>query len=268
MRVSTKLKLQAAVATGLGWLTRAPDAVRVLTFHSVQAAGDAMLHQPPTMFEAQVRCLAERGYRTLTVGQAVERWPDSLSAQHAIVLTFDDGYANHRTVVAEILKKYRLTATFFIPTAFIGERRQEPAGDTFTAYRPIEMLSWSDLRELSREGFEIGAHSHSHVMVGQQTREQAREQVTRPKRLLEDKLGVEVRSFAYPKGRRGAFAEWTRALLAEAGYAAGCTTIEGRLTPSSDPLELPRIGIQAADDLRRFEMKIEGRYDLLRWFRR
>jgi peptidoglycan/xylan/chitin deacetylase (PgdA/CDA1 family) len=132
-------------------------------------------------------------------------------------------------------------------------------------YKDYQMLSWRDIREMSNDGFEIGAHSHTHLKISQQDRSCAKDEIERPKQILENKLGTSVRSFAYPFGRSDAFAPWTRDMLADAGYAAGCTMMSRALSKEDDLLELPRTDINGTDTLQRFVMKLNGDYDCLRW---
>jgi len=264
MNIRTKLAIRYALAGSLGRLRRRNESLRILTFHSVQAHPNTMVHMPPEAFEEQIRYLAEQGYATCRIRDLVEAWPAIADRKRTVVLTFDDGCANNRTIVCPILERYGMTATFFVATAGIGESRQAPSADGLAEYRDTEFLSWTDLREMAAAGFEIGAHSHRHVMVARQDRERAREEIALPKKLLEDRLGGPVCSFAYPKGHADAFADWTRPLLAEAGYRAGCTMMGGPISARCDLYELPRTGIHPTDDLKRFRMKLDGRYDLLR----
>jgi peptidoglycan/xylan/chitin deacetylase (PgdA/CDA1 family) len=76
--------------------------------------------------------------------------PDKL-----VVLTFDDAVLSHYTNVAPLLKKYGFTATFFV-CEFGGK----PDFSDKTKY-----MSWEQIGELSKIGFEIGNHTwhHSHV---------------------------------------------------------------------------------------------------------
>jgi peptidoglycan/xylan/chitin deacetylase (PgdA/CDA1 family) len=72
-----------------------------------------------------------------------------------VVLTFDDAVLSHYTNVAPLLKKYGFTATFFV-CEFGGK----PDFSDKTKY-----MSWEQIGELSKMGFEIGNHTwhHSHV---------------------------------------------------------------------------------------------------------
>jgi len=75
--------------------------------------------------------------------------PDKL-----VVLTFDDAIVSQYTVVAPLLKKYGFGATFFV-----CEFRDPPFSDK-TKY-----LSWEQIGELNKMGFEIGNHTQNHTHV-------------------------------------------------------------------------------------------------------
>ncbi|MBI2423982.1 MAG: polysaccharide deacetylase family protein [Candidatus Hydrogenedentes bacterium] len=74
----------------------------------------------------------------------------ALIAQPAntVVLTFDDAVKSHLTVVAPILKERGFQATFFITHRWMEDQEH--------------FLSWDDVAELHKMGFEIGNHSWSH----------------------------------------------------------------------------------------------------------
>lgn len=74
--------------------------------------------------------------------------PDKL-----VVLTFDDGVVSHATYVAPLLKKYHFGATFFVcefPPDFADK----------TKY-----MSWEQIAEINKMGFEIGNHTWHHTHV-------------------------------------------------------------------------------------------------------
>src|SRR3954470_3728700 len=74
--------------------------------------------------------------------------PDKL-----VVLSFDDGPVSHATTVAPLLKKYGFTATFFVcefPPDFSDK----------TKY-----MSWQQMQQLDKMGFEVANHTHHHVNV-------------------------------------------------------------------------------------------------------
>lgn len=75
--------------------------------------------------------------------------PDKL-----VVLSFDDAVLSHYTNVAPMLKKYGFGATFFV-----CEFSSPPFSDK-TKY-----MSWEQIAELNKMGFEIGNHTRNHTHV-------------------------------------------------------------------------------------------------------
>jgi peptidoglycan/xylan/chitin deacetylase (PgdA/CDA1 family) len=88
--------------------------------------------------------------------------------------------------VADVLNRYGLRGTFYVPTGKLGH---DPF---FTA---------ADLRTLSVAGFEIGAHTVSHAILTEIGREELMREVGDCKAELQQILGAEVTMFCYPKGR-------------------------------------------------------------------
>jgi peptidoglycan/xylan/chitin deacetylase (PgdA/CDA1 family) len=80
---------------------------------------------------------------------APERVPDRL-----VVLTFDDAVRSHYTTVAPLLERYGFGATFFVT-----EFPDPPFSDT-TLY-----MTWPQMAELGRRGFEIANHTWHHTHV-------------------------------------------------------------------------------------------------------
>lgn len=64
-----------------------------------------------------------------------------------VVLTFDDGFAEHYTKVAPILEKYGLRGTFNIIVSRVGQ----PG-----------FMTWAQIRDLSKRGHAIENHTFSH----------------------------------------------------------------------------------------------------------
>lgn len=89
-----------------------------------------------------------------TVVRAVAFWA-AFAGLHAaevpsktVVLTFDDAVKSQLTVVAPLLKELGLHATFFISHRWMDDK--------------ANFLTWEEVAELHRMGFEIGNHSWTH----------------------------------------------------------------------------------------------------------
>ena len=86
--------------------------------------------------------------------------PDKL-----VVLTFDDSSASHYRVAAPLLKRYGFGATFFITEGF-----------TFLTNK-TDYLTWEQIAELHRDGFEIGNHTRDHLGISEKAVPRLAEQV-------------------------------------------------------------------------------------------
>ena len=92
---------------------------------------------------------------------ATEPIPDKL-----VVLTFDDSAKSHFTVARPILKDYGFGATFFITEGF-----DFPTNKT-------DYMSWEEIAELHRDGFEIGNHTRDHLGISDAKVGQLNEQLS------------------------------------------------------------------------------------------
>ncbi len=107
--------------------------------------------------------------------------PDKL-----VVLTFDDAPASQYSVVAPMLQEFGFGATFFVCEF-------QPNYADSTLY-----MTWRQIQELDKMGFEIANHTHTHANVSKLTHAEFNQQLT----YIEvkcDSLGIVIpTNFAYP----------------------------------------------------------------------
>jgi peptidoglycan-N-acetylglucosamine deacetylase len=123
--------------------------------------------------------------------------------------------------VAEMLAAHGLAGTFYIPI--------EP----FRAGRELEVR---EIRELATGAFEVGGHTISHRSLTSLTYKDQVREVLECKRILEDRLGSEIRSFCYPNGQ--ASRETVRS-VEQAGYQGARTTRMLRSSFTFPRFEMP-----------------------------
>lgn len=107
-------------------------------------------------------------------------------------------------------------------------------------------LGWDELTTLAREpGATIGAHTLTHPMLAKQPADVARGEIVDSKRIIEAKLGLPVRHFAYPVGDPTSAGPRDFAFAREAGFATAVTTRPGHLFPEHrEHLHaLPRVSV-------------------------
>jgi peptidoglycan/xylan/chitin deacetylase (PgdA/CDA1 family) len=206
----------------------------ILTYHSI-CRGQSPTQVSPSLFVEQMEWLHDNvrvAPLREVVSALVQRvaWPE-----RTVVLTFDDGYQNFYSRAAPVLRRLKLPATIFLPTGFCAalDRRTEK-----NSWNPeSSMLDWGQVTDLSREGFEIGAHSVSHSDLTALATEDARSEIRNSKVELEKRTGRKADFFAYPYGR---WSDAVRAMVKQE-YRGACSTGAGVVQPDADPLALPRV---------------------------
>jgi peptidoglycan/xylan/chitin deacetylase (PgdA/CDA1 family) len=117
----------------------------------------------------------------LSRARALEPIPDRL-----VVLTFDDSVASQYSVVRPLLKKYGFGATFFITEGFSFRTNK------------IDYMTWEQIAELDRDGFEIGNHTRDHASVDGLSAGALREQLQAINQACSEHGIPRPVSFAYP----------------------------------------------------------------------
>ena len=109
-------------------LAPVPTTVSILTYHHIADDDPAYPFDPgvadaaPAQFQRQLELVARFG-TPVTIDQLVRALDGESLPKNAVMITFDDGYRSCHDVALPLLQRVGLPATFFIPTAFVGERR-------------------------------------------------------------------------------------------------------------------------------------------------
>jgi peptidoglycan/xylan/chitin deacetylase (PgdA/CDA1 family) len=188
----------------------------------------------PREFAAQVAALRDAGFTAVTMHDLWTAWRDGgpLPA-HPIVLSFDDGDLSHVTNVAPILSRAGWPGVLDLAVNHLG---------------PKGLPMWG-ARRLLREGWEVDSHTVDHLDLTTLDDAALAEQLTRSRRLIRSRLGVDTRFLCYPAGRND---DRVRAAALQAGYVAATTVEPGIAAPTDDPFLLPRIRVgpeTTAEDL-------------------
>lgn len=134
--------------------------------------------------------------------------------------SFDDG-AKLDLRLAELLDKYNLQATFYIPGMW----------ESYGTVKGWEPLSYEDVKYLS-EHFTIGAHGLTHALLTKIPISVAEYEIYQSKILLEDLFDLDITSFCYPRGyASGPIKDVTRRY-----YDSARSTLVGSIDEAEDPL--------------------------------
>lgn len=96
----------------------------ILIFHRVHARTDSIFpHEPDAIRFERLMRFVSRIFRVMTLGEAVTCLANDSLPSRALVITFDDGYADNAEVALPILQRCGLTASFFVSTGFLDGGR-------------------------------------------------------------------------------------------------------------------------------------------------
>jgi peptidoglycan/xylan/chitin deacetylase (PgdA/CDA1 family) len=107
-----------------------------------------------------------------------------------------------------------------------------------------QMMSEDQVRALSSAGMEIGSHTHSHIILTQETSSDASADILHSKRILEALLQKPILGFAYPNGKSGLdFNQSSIELIKAMGFAYAATTNPNLYAAGFDDFQIPRTSI-------------------------
>ncbi len=217
------------------------DAAVIVAFHRVQDAPDWWgLSTPVGMFERHCEFF-RRHFRVVSLRELVDRLERGARLNRELAITFDDGYRDNFDNAAPVLEKLSLPATFFVVSQWMGTE-VVPWWDSQQGVRH-PWMDWDHVRSLHRRGFDIGAHTRTHIDLGKISGSEAREEVLGARLELEKQLGAPVELFAYPYGGRNNLTDANRELVKAAGYRCCCSAAGGMTAAGTDPFRLPRVPI-------------------------
>ena len=173
----------------------------------------------------------------------------SETAARTFALTFDDAFLDFATSAWPVLQRYGFNAEVFVPTEYVGKTSLWDAHHG----TPAPLLSWSDMRELIRDGVAFGSHGCRHVPLNTLDQWSCAKELAESKFRLENELSIPVTIVAYPYGMHDGN---VCRLAAEAGYSVGVTVDFGVCTQASPPLRLPRYQISASLTLEAFQERV------------
>lgn len=224
----------------------------------------------PEHFAAQLALLREEGFVSLSLAEYFEIACGQRPAPaRAVLLTFDDGFADTYSIAWRIARHYGITLNVFVCTGLVaGDQvpiysRTSPEAERHrTCYPELwRALRWSEVREMLREGCGIGLHSHTHRILSSMGAAEIRADIAESIRQMSEHLQQQPTAFAFPKGGPASYHKSAIDELTRAGLKMLFTTSIGRTAlPTSGPL-FRRISIHQQDSIVSFRRKLLGAYD-------
>ncbi len=313
--MALKRDILNAVMDGIGvtsfrWSTRRAG-LYCFNFHRVGNDDGSAFH--PNMFSctgsrfAELVSFLQSNFEIIGMDRVVQMVESlELPDKRYGLITFDDGYIDNYTVAFSVLQRLGCSATFFLPTNFIGGSeipwwdriawRVAKLGDgsvlvpgtnrPVVVYRddlegsirrvlqavkgspdiPMEekvvaieqqvsgqelsytseplFISWKQAREMRRSGMCIGSHTRSHLILSHLDAADQVAELKDSKLLIEERLGEQICSLAYPVGGVDSYTDFTKRAAEACGYKVAFSFTGGVNTnPMVNRYEISRIAV-------------------------
>ena len=233
--------------------------IPILFYHKVNylnpESTEQCLYVTPKDFEKQMNLLKKWNYMTVSLDDVVSSAKRNKEfPKKPIVITFDDGYLDNYTYAFPIMKNRGFTGTVFLTTDAVGKTM---VFDESKEKIPDKFMSWEDAKKMAAFGFSFGSHSCAHKRMTKLTDEEAWDEITKSKQIIEENLSQPVKYFCYPYGD---YNEKIKNFLAQAEYKGACTTKRGMNHTPETIFELRRIPVKNNTNILKFVFSITLKY--------
>lgn len=180
--------------------------VRVLIFHDIHISKLVRFRELMHYLAPKYRFLTPLEFEQFVQGTK------HISGLNLLV-TFDDGFKSNRLAAQEVLEPLGIKGIFFVPTElinledidarnkFISQYIYRGGASNYEILTDQEALSWGDLGYLIRQGHTIGCHTKNHQRLTEiDDQAELKTEIIDSGNILEKKLGVPIKHFAYPLG--------------------------------------------------------------------
>lgn len=241
-----------------------PEKIKVLLYHRIigdnEDPQDDVWAIKASQFRKQMALLDRLHYTTITFADYRLFLENALNLpRKPIIISFDDGYLDVYERAFPILSKFGMRAVIFV-IADTGITTNK--WDSDCGRRETMLMNEQQILEMHAAGNEIGSHSINHPKLTTLSRQEAWEQVSRSRILLEIMLNSPVRTFSYPYGILN---EEIKGLVGDAGYSMACAAWSGPVGFEKDLLEIRRTLILGKTGLFKFLLQLLQPYQVYSW---
>ena len=254
-----------------------PKEIRILFYHSIDNSGSDISTSVET-FERQMAYLKKEEYHTISLSDYINTiYPKNVPSSKLVIITFDDGFEGTYLHAFPVLKKYGFIATIFLTTDYIDgsahwisrdlnliENRIFNASISKKKLQKIKetshfpLLTWGKIKEMSNYGIEFGSHTASHLWLAKTTSEKTKEDISRSRAIIQEKLNKSVDFLSYPYSD---YTPQTKEIVRELGFRAACGGDPRADRSANDLYGLKRTGPFPAESFFDFKFIFSRAYD-------
>lgn len=223
------------------------SSIHILTYHSISdGAGPTCI--APSLFDEQLAAIAESGVACWTPDDYLEWRNKSGIDAKAVIVTFDDAFADYADNAHGPLRKRGFRAAMFVPTGHVGARADWDGAGGRT------LMDWRSLAAAAQDGLVVGSHGNAHIDMTRLEQAALDAEIARAADMIEHEIGRRADYFAAPFGRAD---EAVRTAARKRHRAAA--GVDMAVADRSSPLfNLPRIDMHYFRDAERLAALLRG----------
>ncbi|MEO0329055.1 MAG: polysaccharide deacetylase family protein [Pseudomonadota bacterium] len=201
----------------------------------------------------------------LTEGKHTLWWEDLeivIASRKKVIVEFPDGPATFITATPkQKLQAYKALIHRLVLDSSEPQQRQIIAdlcvkyNHDAVAHAKSSIMTWKMLQKLNKDPLcTLGAHTIGHFALAKLSRDEAIQEMSNSRALIEEKTGKKAKHFAYPYGYPVAAAEREFELARELGFESAVTTRHGVVYEDHEKhlCALPRISVNGSHQSMRY----------------
>ena len=195
--MTSRTFLRARVLDVLGYFSTPQKGIHILNGHRIQNE-----IEPDTFFR-QLKQLSKY-VKFIRIEKAIEMIEKKIEPSEPLVaFTFDDGFMDCYDIFAPTLEKFGVNAMFFVNPNYVeGNTSYIQNFNEKIVLTPNKLpMRWKHLKDLSKRGHVIAAHTMDHYMINTSDIETLKYQIVTCKKVIEENIGKECPYFAFPYGK-------------------------------------------------------------------
>jgi len=250
----------------------------ILVYHRTCASGSGRPYMatPADIFEQHMKFIKDN-FKIVSMTEGLKNIYERKEKNICVSVNLDDGYMDNYLYAYPVLKKYKVPATIFLTTDYIGKNQvfwwdrvfntvssDEHATDRINARlrtekeseiqriikemedkspllkkaQPSMMLGWEEIRKMKEDGINFGSHTKTHRNLCLLNDEEVEEELEGSKNTIEENLGAGDMEFSYPFG---IYDERIKSLAKKAGFGYARAGFKGFNHKDADRFALASI---------------------------
>src|SRR5690349_19962216 len=177
------------------------DDLLILCYHAVSETWPSDFAVSPDDLDSQLRRLLRRGYRPLSLSEALR----DRRGGKILAVSFDDAFASVFEQALPVTAALEVPATIFVPTSYVASPRamQWSSLDRWAgATHEVELrcMGWEELRQLAAAVWDVGSHTDTHAKLTELSDAELDAELRDSKQSCEEGVGRPCETLAYPFG--------------------------------------------------------------------